>query len=58
MLVDIGDKPASFVGSREWIGSNEVSFVLDKLLQVESRLFINVDSRMIYERPLFGRTSD
>lgn len=33
-LVDIGDKEASFVGSRKWIGSMEVSFVLDTLLGV------------------------
>ena len=33
-LVDIGDKEANFVGSRKWIGSMEVSFVLDTLLGV------------------------
>ncbi|XP_024025587.1 probable Ufm1-specific protease isoform X2 [Morus notabilis] len=31
-LVEIGDKDPSFVGSREWIGAIELSFVLDKLL--------------------------
>ncbi len=36
-LVDIGDKQASFVGSKQWIGSTEVGFVLDKALKVESR---------------------
>jgi hypothetical protein len=34
VLVDIGDKDPSFVGSREWIGAIELSFVLDKLLGV------------------------
>jgi hypothetical protein len=33
-LVEIGDKEASFVGSQEWIGAIELSFVLDKLLGV------------------------
>jgi hypothetical protein len=30
-LVKIGDKPASFLGSSEWIGALEVSYVLDEL---------------------------
>lgn len=42
-LVDIGDKPASFVGSRQWIGSTEVSFCLDTMLGVTCRI-INVSS--------------
>lgn len=37
MLVDIGDKPSSFVGSRQWIGSQEVGYCLNKLLGVECR---------------------
>ncbi|EMS58087.1 hypothetical protein TRIUR3_11266 [Triticum urartu] len=32
VLVEIGDKDPSFIGSREWIGAIELSFVLDKLL--------------------------
>lgn len=32
--MEIGDKDPSFVGSREWIGAIELSFVLDKLLGV------------------------
>ncbi|KAK2715984.1 ufm1-specific protease 2-like isoform X2 [Artemia franciscana] len=36
ILCDIGDKSASFVGSRQWIGSLEVSYVLKTLLDVES----------------------
>ncbi|KAJ8450617.1 hypothetical protein Cgig2_020254 [Carnegiea gigantea] len=31
-LVEIGDKDPSFIGSREWIGAIELSYVLDKLL--------------------------
>lgn len=34
ILVSIGDKPANFVGSRQWIGSTEVSYVLDTYLGV------------------------
>ena len=29
-----GDKDAKFVGSKKWIGSTEVSYVLDHLLGV------------------------
>ena len=38
VLVDIKDKPKTFVGSRQWIGSLEVSFVLDTLLNVTCRV--------------------
>ncbi|KAK8787373.1 hypothetical protein V5799_022852 [Amblyomma americanum] len=37
ILVDIGDKPSSFVGSKQWIGSQEVGYCLNKLLNVECR---------------------
>ncbi|PKA61286.1 putative Ufm1-specific protease [Apostasia shenzhenica] len=42
-LVEIGDKEHSFVGSREWIGAIELSFVLDKLLGVSCKI-MNVRS--------------
>ncbi|XVF11628.1 hypothetical protein REPUB_Repub08aG0043600 [Reevesia pubescens] len=42
-LVDIDDKDPSFIGSREWIGAIELSFVLDKLLGVSCKV-INVRS--------------
>lgn len=42
-LVSIGDKPHSFQGSRQWIGSQEVGFVLSELLGVTSR-YIMVNS--------------
>ncbi|KAK7595475.1 hypothetical protein V9T40_013300 [Parthenolecanium corni] len=38
VLVDIKDKPKTFVGSRQWIGSLEVSFVLDTLINVTCRV--------------------
>lgn len=37
-LVDIGDKQPNFVGSRLWIGSQEVSFVLNQLYGITSRI--------------------
>ncbi|KAI1726388.1 peptidase family c78 domain-containing protein [Ditylenchus destructor] len=37
-LVDIGDKPASFAGSRQWIGSLELSFCLETMMGVSSRI--------------------
>ncbi|CAN2388664.1 UFM1 hydrolase activity, partial [Pristimantis euphronides] len=41
-LVDVGDKPSSFVGSRQWIGSIEVQLVLNQLLGVTSKImFVN-----------------
>ncbi|KAJ7536130.1 hypothetical protein O6H91_12G057300 [Diphasiastrum complanatum] len=42
-LVSIGDKDPSFIGSREWIGAIELSFVLDKLLGVTCKI-LNVRS--------------
>ncbi|BFI30697.1 Ufm1-specific protease 2 [Marchantia polymorpha subsp. ruderalis] len=42
-LVDIEDKEPSFVGSKEWIGAIEISFVLDKLLGVSCKI-LNVSS--------------
>ncbi|KAK4402502.1 putative Ufm1-specific protease [Sesamum angolense] len=42
-LVEIGDKDPSFIGSREWIGAIELSFVLDKLLGVSCKV-INMRS--------------
>jgi len=37
VLVTIGDKPAGFVGSREWIGSMEVGFFLGQSLGLQWR---------------------
>ena len=34
VLVEVGDKPLSFVGSRQWIGSYEASIVMDQLYKV------------------------
>lgn len=40
-LVDIGDKEAKFIGSKQWIGSTEVGFVLETSCGVQSR-FVSV----------------
>ena len=46
-LVDCGDKNSSFVGSNKWIGSNEVSFVLNQLYGITSRMmFVSAGSEM------------
>ncbi|KAL3878114.1 hypothetical protein ACJMK2_030486 [Sinanodonta woodiana] len=37
-LVDIGDKESNFIGSRRWIGSMEVSYCLDHLIGVTSKI--------------------
>lgn len=37
-LVDIGDKPFSFIGSKQWIGSTEVGFVLETMLGVSIKV--------------------
>lgn len=37
-LVTVGDKPASFLGSKEWIGTYEAALVLDQLYDVPCRL--------------------
>lgn len=34
ILVRIGDKEESFIGSREWIGGAETCFVIDDLFQI------------------------
>ncbi|XP_072040093.1 ufm1-specific protease 2-like [Amphiura filiformis] len=46
-LVDVQDKPANFVGSRQWIGSIEVSTVLNQLLGVTSKImFVSSGAEM------------
>ncbi|KAK7790406.1 hypothetical protein R5R35_010758 [Gryllus longicercus] len=37
-LVDIGDKPSKFYGSREWIGAVEVSMVLNTLYDIDCKI--------------------
>lgn len=37
-LVNCGDKPSNFVGSRQWIGSTEVSMCLNEFMKVDSKI--------------------
>lgn len=37
-LVDIGDKPSNFINSKQWIGSTEVGFVLESLLDISVKV--------------------
>ena len=43
LSVEIGDKEKSFIGSKQWIGSTEVGFVLEKAAEVQSK-FLSVSS--------------
>lgn len=38
ILVEMGDKPANFAGSKEWIGSVEVGLVIDQLFDVPCKI--------------------
>lgn len=37
-LVNVGDKPKNFIGSRQWIGSFEVSICLEEIMQMQSKI--------------------
>ncbi|XP_052738282.1 ufm1-specific protease 2 isoform X2 [Bicyclus anynana] len=51
-LVNIGDKPSSFLGSKQWIGSTEVMFCLETILGVQSRIiFANTGSELLSYTP-------
>lgn len=51
-LVKIGDKPSSFIGSKQWIGSTEVMFCLETLLGVTSRIiFANTGQELLGYSP-------
>ncbi|CAI2352236.1 unnamed protein product [Caenorhabditis sp. 36 PRJEB53466] len=49
-LVRIGDKEQKFIGSRQWIGSTEISFVLNELLQLECRFIATNSGAEVVER--------
>lgn len=55
VLVDVGDKQPSFIGSQKWIGSQEVCFVLSHLYNLDSK-FINVSSgsELVYKARELG----
>ncbi|CAB3409077.1 unnamed protein product [Caenorhabditis bovis] len=49
-LVDVGDKESKFVGSKQWIGSTEISFVLNHLLGLESRFIATNSGAEVVEK--------
>ncbi|VDK55231.1 unnamed protein product [Cylicostephanus goldi] len=49
-LVEIKDKEEKFIGSRQWIGSTEIGFVLDHMLGYESRYIITNSGSEVAER--------
>ncbi|KAE9418904.1 hypothetical protein Angca_008223, partial [Angiostrongylus cantonensis] len=49
-LVDIKDKEENFLGSRQWIGSTEIGFVLDHLLGIQSRYIITSSGAEVIEK--------
>ncbi|KAG8187188.1 hypothetical protein JTE90_020059 [Oedothorax gibbosus] len=59
-LVDVGDKPQNFVGSKKWIGSQEVSFCLDHLIQIQSKImFVSSGAELASKgRELFNHFHD
>ncbi|XP_012285599.1 ufm1-specific protease 2 [Orussus abietinus] len=50
-LVDIGDKPSSFIGSRQWIGSTEVGFVLESMFGISVKVLCASSGE---EMPMFA----
>lgn len=49
-LVDVGDKQKSFVGSSNWIGSQEVCYVLNQLYGIESKIMaVSSGSELVYK---------
>lgn len=56
VLVDVGDKQPSFIGSQKWIGSQEVCYVLSHLYNLESK-FISVSSgsELVYKARDLGQ---
>ncbi|VDM75960.1 unnamed protein product, partial [Strongylus vulgaris] len=49
-LVEIKDKEEKFIGSKQWIGSTEIGFVLDQMLGIESRYIITNSGNEVPER--------
>jgi hypothetical protein len=50
--VDVGDKEPKFVGSRQWIGSMEVSYCLDHLIGVSIHNTNNIQRRKLKHQSL------
>lgn len=55
-LVNVGDKPEGIIGSREWIGANEVCYALEKLTNVCSKIVhVSRGSEMLSKARLLAR---
>lgn len=56
VLVDVGDKQPSFIGSQKWIGSQEVCYVLNHLYDIDCK-FISVSSgsELVYKARDLGQ---
>lgn len=55
-LVEVGDKPEHIVGSKEWIGANEVCYALEKLANVHSKIIhVSRGSEMSLKSRLLAR---
>ncbi|XP_063710149.1 probable Ufm1-specific protease 2 [Culicoides brevitarsis] len=51
-LVDVGDKPQNFLGSRQWIGSMEVSMCLNHFTNVDSKIMhVNSGAELAQKGP-------
>ncbi|XP_046382962.1 probable Ufm1-specific protease 1 isoform X2 [Ischnura elegans] len=52
LLVSMEDKPQSFLGSKDWIGTYEVCLVIEKLFDVPSKiLHVKKDDKLIHILP-------
>uniref|UniRef100_A0A182K082 Probable Ufm1-specific protease 2 n=1 Tax=Anopheles christyi TaxID=43041 RepID=A0A182K082_9DIPT len=51
-LVRVGDKQRHFIGSRQWIGSTEVSICLNELLGIDSRIMFVMHGSELASRGL------
>jgi len=53
MLFEMGDKPAAFIGSKEWIGAFEVSYIIQKLTGADCKIIhlengIEIETKLEY----------
>lgn len=50
VLVDVGDKESTFIGSQKWIGSQEVCYVLNHLYDLDSKFIsVSTGSELVYK---------
>lgn len=50
VLVDVGDKESTFIGSQKWIGSQEVCYVLNHLYNLDSKFIsVSTGSELVYK---------